>query len=332
MKFLKEKKYFALLILGLIALFLLYASVPFWLGISGAAILYVLLKKPYLKLLKKTNNKVFSAAVIILLSLILIVIPLLYILYLGFIELTYLLNNIPQVEGALAPFLSTIENAEWNTIISDHIDTIAGLISNIGLAALQNVISLTLNLVIMYLIVYYALTENKKTTDTIKTILPFNEKHASRLMKEFTHVINVTFIGNGAASIVIGVLLAGAFFLFGFEHFFFWLVAGIIMAFIPIIGIQILWIPAGIYLFITGDYVSGAGIIVWGAFLSYIFDGYIRQKVQRDVGEIHPLVSLIGMIIGVTYFGITGIIIGPLILAVFVLIIRMFREEYLEGW
>jgi len=332
MKFMKEKKYFALLILGLIALFLLYASVPFWMGISGAAILYVLLKKPYLKIFNKTNNKVLSAAITILLSLILIVIPILYMLYLGFIEFTYLVNNIPQVEKALAPFLSTFQDAEWDEIIRDHIDTIAGIISNFGIAALQNIISLTLNIVIMYLILYYALTEHKKAAKYMRDMLPFNEKNSSTLMKEFTHVVNVTFIGNGAASIVLGFLLAAAFFIFGFEHIFFWFVAGTIMAFVPIIGIQVIWIPAGLYKIITGDPVSGIGILIWGAFLSYIFDGYVRQKVQRDVGELHPLISLIGMIIGVMYFGITGIIIGPLVLAVFVLMTRMFREEYLEGW
>lgn len=58
----------------------------------------------------------------------------------------------------------------------------------------------------------------------------------------------------------------------------------------------------------------------------------MRQRVQSKVGEMHPLISLLGLIIGITYFGIMGIIIGPLILALFVLIVRMFREEYLQGW
>ena len=62
------------------------------------------------------------------------------------------------------------------------------------------------------------------------------------------------------------------------------------------------------------------------------YQNFVRQRVQKKVGEMHPLISLLGLIIGIAYFGIMGIIIGPLILAVFILMLKMFREEYLEGW
>ncbi len=335
MKVIKERKYFALLIVAIMALFLLYASLPFFAGISGAAILYVLLKKLYFNTLKKTNNKTLSAVFAILVSFILIIIPLSYLAYLALNELIYITSNAEQLQYMLAPFESILgseTSAGLTNFIGEHIEVIAALAEGLALFGIATTVSITLNVVIMYLILYYALTENERTIVVLKRIIPFSEKNASKLMKEFSHAINVTFIGNGAASIVLGVLLAGGLAYFGVGHFFFWALIGTIMAFIPIIGIQIIWIPAGAYYLLIGDYFAGGAVLVWGAFLSYIFDGFVRQKVQRKVGEMHPLISLIGLIIGVTYFGIVGIIIGPLILTLFVLMAQMFREEYVPGW
>jgi len=331
---LKEKKNFALFILALMALFLLYASMPFVAGISGAAILYVLLKSTYLKILKKTKNKTVSAFIAILLSIVLIILPLSYLVYFSLQEFVYLLNDIEKIENAVSPIAATFgyDSSRMMDFVADHIDDIAGVATIITLAVIADIVSITLNAVIMYLILYFALTENKKASALIKRLIPFNDKNSSKLMSEFTHAINVTFIGNGAASIVLGILLAIGLYLLGLGNIFFWVLIGTIMAFIPIIGIQIIWIPAGAYLLLNGNYTGGAAIIIWGAFLSYIFDGFIRQKVQSKVGEMHPLVSLIGLIIGITYFGVVGIIVGPLILTLFVLIAAMFREEYVEQW
>ncbi|NYZ77390.1 AI-2E family transporter [Candidatus Micrarchaeota archaeon] len=334
MKIANEKKYFALLILALLAFFLLFAFLPLLAGISGAAIIYVLFKPLYLKLLNRTKNKTVSAVSVIVLSFVLIIIPLSYLAYLFFAEVGYILADAQQITDTLAPFAAYLgyDSAAITALIMSHVDVLAAFVSGISIVVVEAVVSFTLNVVVLYLLLYYALTENEKATKTMQTIIPFSEKNANRLMKEFSHVINTTFIGNGAASIVLGVLLAAGLAYLGSNHFFFWVLAGTIMAFIPIIGIQVIWIPAAAYYLITGNYPAGIGILLWGAFLSYIFDGFVRQRVQRQVGEMHPLISLIGLIIGIMYFGVTGIIIGPLILAVFVLMAQMFREEYLPGW
>jgi predicted PurR-regulated permease PerM len=329
-----EKKYFALLILAVLTLFLLYASVPLLAGISGAAILYVLLKPLYLRLLKKTNRKTFSAAVAILLSLVVIMVPLFYLLYLAIAELNYILGDIQQIENAISPAVSSLgyDSSAITDMVRDHIQDIAAFVRDLSISLFQDIVSISINTIVMYLILYYALTEHKRASDIMKKIIPFSKKNAAVLMREFNHAINTTFIGNGAASLVLGFLLSAGLVLLGADHFFLWLLIGTIMAFIPIIGIQIIWIPVGVYYLVSGDYIAGGGIIIWGAFLSYIFDGYIRQLVQKRVGEMHPLVSLIGLIIGITYFGITGLIIGPLILTLVVLVARMFREEYVPAW
>lgn len=334
MKVPNEKKWFALSIIVLMALFLLYASLPLLAGIAGSALLYVLLKPMYLKTLKITGNRTFSAFFVIIISFIFVIIPLGYLLFEFVNEVAVILSELPTILGSLNELLSTIHSdaAQLMNFITSHAADIAGIAFGILMFAISDVVAIALNLVILYLILYFALTEHERVSGMIRKTIPFSDKNSKKLMTEFVNVIKITFIGNGAASLGLGLLLAIGLYIVGFTNFVLWLIVGTILAFIPIIGIQILWIPVGLYLILTGDYVGGAGIILWGAFLSYIADGLLRQKVQKDIGEMHPLVSLVGLIIGITYFGVIGIIVGPLILTFFYLLTVMFKEEYVGKW
>ena len=327
----KERKYFALFILAILALFFFYASFPLLLGISGAAILYVLLKPIYLKLERKLGNKCISAVLVLLLSLLLIILPIFGIAYLAFIDISDFLANPENIAQFASVFPDeTLLDAE--EFVKAHIMEISNFATGLSLTALDTTVSILVNLTVMYIILYYLLTENKKASRAMKNILPFTRKNTEKLAAEFSNVINATFLGNGIVAIMMGVLFGAGLYLMGASNVFFWTVAGTISAIIPIIGMQLVWIPIALYYIFEGSYFTAGAIALWGAFLSYIFDGYARQFVQKKIAEIHPFVSIIGLIIGVTYFGVTGIIIGPLLIALFVLIAKIFREEYLPAW
>ena len=337
-KTIAERKYFALLVIAVMGFFLFYAAMPLLAGIAGAAIFYVLFKPLYLSLLGKLGGrKTLSAMIVLLISLVLIIAPLSYIAYLSTMEMMHLLQDVETLQAmevAIGPIMAGMgyQYAGAAGFLQTHMQTVVSIAEAMSMMALDNAASISINVVVLYLIFFYALTEHERVAKAVREMIPFSEKNASELMKEFTATIRTTVIGNGAASVVLGVLLAVGLALLGAGHFFFWALVGTIMAFMPIIGIQIIWIPAGIFYLLMGNYAAGAGIMIWGALLSYVADGFVRQRVQRKVGEMHPLISLLGLIIGIAYFGIMGIIIGPLILAVFILMLRMFREEYLEGW
>ncbi len=329
----KEKKYFALLVLGLIGLFLFYAAIPLIAGIAGAAIFYVLFKPVYLKTLRKLGGrKTLSACLVMLLSVVIVIVPLSYLVYVGMVELGHFLASADELAAAAEPIAASLGYEGVADFLQAHADAIAEFVEVLTIIAISDTVAIAINVMVLYLILYYALTEHERAAATVREILPFSEKNASRLMQEFTHVIRTTVIGNWAASLVLGVLMAAGLIAVGMKNFFFWALVGTIAAFLPIVGIQLLWIPAGLYFIFLGDYFTAGAIVAWGAFLSYIADGYVRQLVQKHMGEMHPLISLLGLIVGITYFGIVGIIIGPLILAVFILLAKMFREEYVPRW
>ena len=324
-----EKKYLALFLLAVFAIFFFYAAVPLLLGISGAAILYVMISPFFAKLNTIIKNKPACATLTLLISFLVVVIPVIFIIYVVAMNMFVFFSD-PQNTSQIIITVSAAEGSfDIVNALKENIGTISGAITQISILTMNAIAGISVNLVVMYIILYYLLVEGDKGSKLILSVVPFSEKNAKRLAEEFRNVITATFLGNGAVAIIVGVLMAAGLYLAGAQDFVFWAAASIIAAIIPIIGLQIVWIPAGIYFALSGNLIAGIGIILWGAFLSYVLDGYIRQMVQKKIASIHPFVSIIGLLIGITYFGITGIIIGPLLISLFVLSAKMFREEYL---
>ena len=96
----------------------------------------------------------------------------------------------------------------------------------------------------------------------------------------------------------------------------------------PVVGAPLVWIPAAIVQLLQGEYIAGIAIVSAGLFISVI-DNFLRPVIQKKVGEIHPFLSLLGIVIGVSLFGLIGIVIGPLLLSYFILTVEMFSKEYL---
>jgi predicted PurR-regulated permease PerM len=136
-------------------------------------------------------------------------------------------------------------------------------------------------------------------------------------------------ISTGTIAVLQGALLGLAFYIFGLPGALLWGFVAAVLSFLPVVGPSLVWGPASLLMLLTQNYVAGIGILVFGLVLSNV-DNFLRPLIQRQVGRMHPLVSLIGIFIGIPIFGILGLIIGPLMLSYFFLTLKMFREEYLS--
>ena len=139
-----------------------------------------------------------------------------------------------------------------------------------------------------------------------------------------------TVIGSGVTAAIQGAVLAVTFWIVGLPNGLFWGVVTLALSILPIVGSGLVWIPAGAVLIMQGRPVTGVLLIVWGILVAQLVDSLARPIIYRRFSAIHPLITLIGAIAGVNYFGLLGLLIGPLSLSYFFELIRMYREEYLE--
>jgi predicted PurR-regulated permease PerM len=102
------------------------------------------------------------------------------------------------------------------------------------------------------------------------------------------------------------------------------------MSFLPVVGTAMVWIPAGIYIITAKTNWQGSGILIYGAVVITNIDNVFRFWLQKKFADVHPLVTVLGVIIGLNWFGIPGIVFGPLALSYFLLMVKMYKEEYGE--
>lgn len=100
---------------------------------------------------------------------------------------------------------------------------------------------------------------------------------------------------------------------------------------IPMVGTALVWIPVSVYFALTGDWFNAIGLFAYGAIVISQSDNLIRFILQKKMADIHPLITIFGVVIGLPIFGFMGVIFGPLLLSLFFLLVDMFKKEYLDS-
>jgi predicted PurR-regulated permease PerM len=125
--------------------------------------------------------------------------------------------------------------------------------------------------------------------------------------------------------------VAAGFAVTGVPNALFWGVVATVLAVLPVVGSGLVWAPGALALVFDHRYVAALVLALWGLVVVGNVSYVIQPMVFRRWAQIHPLVTLVGALAGVPYFGILGLLIGPLALSYFFELIRMYREEYLKG-
>jgi predicted PurR-regulated permease PerM len=208
----------------------------------------------------------------------------------------------------------------------------ARLVSWIGSSAfglIGTATRLALNLTIALFGLFYLLLRPADVWAAVRPYIPFSAKNTEKLRQRFRDVTTSTIIGTGLTAGIQGALLGLGFWVTGLPSAVFWGVVTTVLAILPVVGSGLVWAPAALVLVL--DHRAGPGLLLalWGAVVVGNVDYVIRPMVFRRWADIHPLVTLLGALAGVPYFGILGLLIGPLAVSYFFELIKMYREEYL---
>jgi len=323
------KKYFAISFIVILAIFLGYASRRYIPAAFGALILFYLFNWLYKLLNKKLKlSKQVSAVIVIILSIIIIIVPSYFLISASVQEISIIIKENIDFNKLFALFNIVPEKGIMNAFVSE-LSSIGVYLQSLAFNSFNSISHLAISLTITYFILYYLFINNNEVEKKLMKLIPFNKKNSKVLIKEFKNVTYSTVITTGVIAILQGTLLGIGFYMFGLKGCIFWGIITAFLSILPVVGPPIIWIPAVIILFGQNNYLLGTGMLVWGLFLSNI-DNFIRPYLQNKIGKIHPLITLLGIFIGLPTFGILGVIIGPLLLSYFLLSVNMFLEEYLD--
>ncbi|KXS40019.1 MULTISPECIES: AI-2E family transporter [Methanohalophilus] len=325
----------ALLFIAILAVAITYALYPYIEAFFAALIIYVIMKPAHDLLTKrlKINNRVASI-VLIVLSIVIIIIPLYYLIILLSQQVGMVLEivtaNMDIIYGYLQKINELVPALDLEQKASDLVTTIGGFVSQLVLETIQNLGNQLIGLIIMVFLLYYLFTTDDKTLkDLTSNIIPFSDSNKDKLIGEMKNIIHSTIIATFFIAAVQGGLLAFTFYLLDIQGAILWGFVTLILSIMPVVGAPLVWGPAIIFKVIEGDLFAAGVIFIAGMVISNI-DNFLRPYIQDKVGAIHPFVSLLGIFIGIYLFGLVGIVVGPLVLSSFLLMLRMFYEDYIK--
>lgn len=328
MAFLDTNHQRAALVVLLLGFALVWALAPYTTGLIGIPVLYVIFAPAHRWLSRRMKPSV-SAVLVVLLGVFFVVVP-------GVSFAGLVVSEAQQIATGVvkSPLLARVAALRiGGTDIGPELANLGrGIVGWLGTGAFNLVgtaTRLALNLTIAFFGLYYLLLRPGDTWESVRPYIPFSALNADKLQQRFHDVTISTLIGTGLTAVVQGLLVAIGFAVTGLPNALFWGVFTVVVAILPVVGAGLVWGPGVLALVLDGRYGAAVALGIWGVLAVGGVDYIIRPTVFRRWAQIHPIVTLVGALAGVPYFGILGLLIGPLALSYFFELIRMYREEYL---
>jgi predicted PurR-regulated permease PerM len=331
MPFLDTKRQRAALLILVLGVGLAYALWPFSTGLIGGLVLYVVFAPTHRRLVRLGLKPGLGAGVVVLLALVLVVGP--GISFIGLVanEAQGMATGVIQ-----SPLLARLRELRIGPYdIGAQIEALGSqVVSWLGSSALSVVGTATrlgIQLTIAFFGLFYLLVAPAGAWSGIRPFIPFSTQNAEVLRVRFHDVTFSTLVGTGLTAAVQGLLVGIAFWATGLSNALFWGVVTIIVAILPVVGSGLIWGPGAAALALDGHYGWAIALVVWGVLVVGNVDNLIRPYVYRRWARIHPFITVIGAFAGINWFGLLGLLIGPLAISYFFELIRMYRAEYLES-
>jgi len=198
-------------------------------------------------------------------------------------------------------------------------------------AAASNLLSFLIHFFLMMMIIYYILRDGLRLRNYISELLPFPVGQQEAVVNKFREMGRAVIVGNGLSGIIQGVLGGFGFFFFGIGSAFLWGTVIGFMAFLPIIGASVVFIPTTIILLIQGKGGIALGYLAYNLCYSSFMEYVAKPRMIGKGMHMNPLLVFIGILGGLKLFGILGIVFGPLVMTIFLTLAEIYRLEYKES-
>ena len=315
-----------LLILGWILFTQLRTFLPAFLG---SYTLYVMMRKYMFMLEGKYKwRKTWAAILLMFLSFLIILLPIYILINMMSSKIGFAIQHFGEVLLKIKEFIQQYEQKyQLNLLTETNIEKL----TNWGAQTLPQVLGATLStlvaIIVMYFILYFMLTEGRKMESRFYEWAPLKDENLLLLRKDLNKMVLSNAIGIPLIAIMQGVVGLIGYIAIGVPEPFFWFVITAFTALLPVVGAALAYIPLALVLFANGETVRGFVVLGFGLAVIGSVDNIFRFWLARRLGDVHPMITVFGVIIGVNMFGFIGIIFGPILISLFFIMIRIYANE-----
>jgi len=319
-----------IVVLAIMLITELYLFLP---GLLGGVTLYILSRRLYCKLIiQKKWRKGLTALLFIVVSIIIISIPVYFSIRLVSPKINSLINNQQEVIQGLEIFSKKVASyTGLKVFTASNADTLAKKISSYIPSFLNSTANILTNLIMMFFLLYYLLCSGKEIEKYLDFIIPLKQENVDKLGAETDLMIRANAIGIPIICFVQGVFALIGYLIFGVKD---WGMLGFVtgvFAFFPLVGTMIVWVPVVIYMYSTNQNLMATGLMIYSIIVTGNVDYITRLGLLKKMGNVHPMVTVLGVIVGLKLFGFMGLIFGPLLISYFIILVKIYNNEFVRN-
>lgn len=323
-----------LFILIILIVFSLIAKnlLGFFPGFLGALCLYVLLLKPLRWLTEvKKWKKLPSVITLMIGSAILIIAPVYLVIQMLTNKVLVILNDTEKVKSDIN---QAVEMLQTKFNIDVFSATNIEKLTQVGGRLLEKTVNasmdMTLQLGIAFLILYFMMMNHIKLIKWFYKNAPFKENNLKKMNSDLRDLIISNAIGMPLTAFLQAIVAYIGYLIFGVDSAFTWFVLTIFAAMLPVVGAAIIYVPIGVFMLAQGDTANGIGLLLYCFIIVGLSDNVIRLLLQKKMADVHPLITIFGVIVGLNLFGFIGIVFGPILFSFFFWLIKLYKYEFID--
>jgi len=326
------KQVILLLCIVLVGGIIFFSLIDFFADFLGALIIYVLFRPVTKYLIEKRKwKRGLASLMIMLLTLLLLIVPL-TLLFNMFIPK---LQNLFSDSSVITQSLQTLDNKVFDLsgqrfMNPDNIKALQSSAAEYIKEFLSQSISILGDIGVMLLFLYYLLSNTGKIEHWVFNLLPVRKSDLARFTEELKAQTFSNVLGAPVLATLQGLVAALGFWIFGIHEPLFWGIITGFFSFIPMVGGALIWVPSAILLYTTGHEYQAIALFLYGIFVISMIDNVLRFAFQKKFADVHPLITVMGVILGIKLFGLPGMIFGPLLISYFLIMASIYKEQFLN--
>lgn len=318
-----------ILMLGFLIAKQLYIFVP---GFLGAITLYILTRNSYERLVyqRKWSPK-WTALLYVVLSLIGILIPLYFTVRVMMPKISGVFGHSEELMHGLQELSARVSAYTGTELLTkENMGQLQKMLGNFIPTFLNSTLNILANLGMMFFVMYFMYVHNRVMESSISKFIPLHPDSVKKLKDETLTMVRANAIGIPLISIIQGITATIGYWIFGLSEFGLWGFLTGIFAFFPVVGTMIIWVPLVVFLYAQDQTWQASGLLIYSLLATGNVDYLARITLMKKIGDVHPIITILGVVVGLATFGFMGFIFGPLLLSYLILLIRIYSSEFVE--
>jgi len=302
-------------------------------GLLGALTLYILSRSNYFQLVYNRKwKKGWAGFLFIIYYLFLIGLPIFLAVTLISPKINAFLEDPTAMVNSAKNSITTIQQKMGFKFLSEaNLTNFLNKLTAFIPTLLNSTANLISNLAIMLFVLYYMLSNGREMERMLNRLIPLRQENINMLASETKRIVRANALGIPLISIIQGLTATLGYFIFGVNEWGLWGFLTGVFAFFPVVGTMVIWVPLVIYTYAIGDTWQATGLLLYSTIVTGNVDYLSRITLLKRMGDVHPVITILGVLVGLGLFGFIGLIFGPLLVSYIIVLFKIYMNEFIEN-